>query len=292
MASEGFLWLDQLGEVDGTGALPLLGALLAMGNAELLGRKGRAATATAVGGDAAVAEADGKSGQGEQNLVAGARPPGMANAGQGQAGPSRQTQTRRFSSTTIIKAEPPKSKLRRRIQPQPQPLPQTPASQPKPPVSPSASMTPRQTSPTSKPPTRGGGGGGGSSTTPQAHLTSLDPKADALISEERKSQLRTRVITNSMRLGAILFIPIASTVPSVSVYRTPCLSNPPVQYCSMVRGRSGREAEANLSFWADNQALALYWVSSMAFTLGQSFYLNSLDARRRSLMKAKVLTAP
>lgn len=39
MASEGFLWLTTLGDVDPVGALPLLGAIIALTNAETLGRK-------------------------------------------------------------------------------------------------------------------------------------------------------------------------------------------------------------------------------------------------------------
>lgn len=39
MASEGFLWLTTLGDVDPVGALPLLGAMIALTNAETLGRK-------------------------------------------------------------------------------------------------------------------------------------------------------------------------------------------------------------------------------------------------------------
>jgi hypothetical protein len=39
MASEGFLWLTTLGHVDPVGALPLLGAMIALTNAETLGRK-------------------------------------------------------------------------------------------------------------------------------------------------------------------------------------------------------------------------------------------------------------
>lgn len=39
MASEGFLWINTLGEVDPVGALPIIGALVALTNAESLGRK-------------------------------------------------------------------------------------------------------------------------------------------------------------------------------------------------------------------------------------------------------------
>jgi len=39
MASEGFLWLTNLGVPDSAGVLPLLGALIALTNAETLGRK-------------------------------------------------------------------------------------------------------------------------------------------------------------------------------------------------------------------------------------------------------------
>ena len=39
MASESFLWLTTLGDVDPVGALPLLGAIIALTNAETLGRK-------------------------------------------------------------------------------------------------------------------------------------------------------------------------------------------------------------------------------------------------------------
>lgn len=39
MASEGFWWIDALGEVDPIGALPILGAMIALTNAETLGRK-------------------------------------------------------------------------------------------------------------------------------------------------------------------------------------------------------------------------------------------------------------
>lgn len=38
-ASEGFLWIETLGDVDPIGALPILGALVALTNAEALGRK-------------------------------------------------------------------------------------------------------------------------------------------------------------------------------------------------------------------------------------------------------------
>lgn len=38
-ASEGFLWIQTLGDVDPVGALPILGALVALTNAEALGRK-------------------------------------------------------------------------------------------------------------------------------------------------------------------------------------------------------------------------------------------------------------
>lgn len=39
MASEGFWWLDTFGEVDPIGALPILGAMIALTNAETLGRR-------------------------------------------------------------------------------------------------------------------------------------------------------------------------------------------------------------------------------------------------------------
>jgi len=105
MASEGFLWLTTLGDVDPVGALPLLGAIVALTNAESLGRK-REQAMEAV---AARKTVSAKSPEARYSHTP-ARPPKPAEVPasptryESPAIPTRSGQARRLSTTSPILA--------------------------------------------------------------------------------------------------------------------------------------------------------------------------------------------
>lgn len=102
MASEGFLWLNTLGEVDPIGALPILGAMIALTNAETLGRKREQAMEAVAERKALRAQARQKPTQMPQS----ARPkpkPMTAEPARYEA-PSTASDTRAFSTSVLARA--------------------------------------------------------------------------------------------------------------------------------------------------------------------------------------------
>jgi hypothetical protein len=181
MASESFLWLTSLGEVDPVGALPLLGALIALTNAETLGRK-REQAMEAVAARKTVSS---KSPQSRYSHIPTrkstvkpqvAEPPANPVRYEPAPMPSRAGQVRRLSTTPPVL----ESKAYRPI------------------IKTSSRSTARKT--LDEIPAEEG---------PQGKLTDAE-----------KANVRSTFLTYVLRGMAVMFIPFASSAPAVSPYLT------------------------------------------------------------------------
>ena len=215
LARESFLWLQQLGESDSTGALPILGGLMAFANAELAGRRARKAEEPEE-----VVEGVERPSQQPLESQSGLQGPSapVALSVQPNTPVGTPSRPRAIDLTAALKRIP-KSQQRS-------------ASTVPPPISRIKSTPPPSPS-----------------TPPQ--LESLRTGPSGKIPEKDKAELRTMVLTGALRFGAVLFVPIAANVPSVS-----------------------RCASSELH---SRQALALYWCTSLAYTFAQGAILNALE---------------
>ena len=202
-ASEGFLWIQTLGDVDPIGALPIIGALVALTNAEALGRKREEAMSDMA------------------NRIT--PPPRLTRP----VSPPRQTIVEQPTPTPAARYQPPP------IPPRPRRL--------------STSVTASASRPGYSRPRRQ------LEEVPAAETTQTSKKG---LTESEKASVRSTFLTYVLRGMALVFIPFASSVPAVSEV-----------------GILGRTPLTEI------QALALYWVSSLTFTLGQSLVLNNLDRK-------------
>jgi inner membrane protein COX18 len=209
MATEGFLWLTTLDVPDPIGVLPLLGAVIALSNAETLGRKREQAME-------AVAAKTTASSKTPQVRLKQTRPPKPLVAEE-PASPARYEspptvrvtgQSRRLSTASVM------------------------AAAHRPIIKTSSRSTSKRT---------------------------LDeiPAADAPksgLTDSDRSNLRSLLLTYVLRGMAVLFIPFASIAPAVSPF--------PLEGIQLT-----------------DQGLAMYWVTSLSYTLGQTLVLNRMDRK-------------
>jgi hypothetical protein len=213
MASEGFGWLDTLGEVDPIGALPILGAMIALTNAETLGRRREQAMEAVAERKATRASVQLR--KKPTPIPQSARPVQAvktipAEPARYEAPPSvgrSAGQTRRLSTTTVHLA------THRPI------------------IKTSAKSTASKT----------------------LDESPASDDAGGKLTETEKANVRSMFLTYVLRGMALVFIPFASSVPAVGLF-------------FYYDGDS-----------ADNKALAMYWVTSLSYTLGQTLVLNRID---------------
>lgn len=253
MAAETFAWLT-LGEIDGTGILPIIGGVVSFGNAELAARrrgkeeKGageeeeggldrgvggglRSTTGLGTAADAASAvsvlpapslrSTTATSLSGASGRAGATRPaPHLAPA----TPHSSRSRPRSLSTSTPNLARP-----RLPTRPTPKSLQSQPHAQsapslgqagatrstPRSVIPPASHLTPLALAASggSTPPNGGSRSAAGTSGTGAEGTSTAQARELAI----RKSELRSRLLTNMMRVGAVLFVPIASQVPSVSL---------------------------------------------------------------------------
>ncbi|TXT08673.1 hypothetical protein VHUM_02801 [Vanrija humicola] len=207
LAADSFLWIPKLIDPDPAYVLPLLGGLLAFGNAELSSQK-RAAQDKAI--ESAVAP--------KTPSDAGVNAVDAA-AAQKAAAPSAK---RSFSTSAVRGATPPPRRRRT-----------TPAAGTQAPTAFVAS-------------------------TPVPRSSMAKPKLEDIESAETQEAAMSLghrlfdMLNGAMRLFALVFLPIAGIMPSVSA-----------------------ELVAPLT----RQGVVLYWVTSISFSLCQSVYFSRLDRR-------------
>ncbi|RXK42457.1 hypothetical protein M231_00011 [Tremella mesenterica] len=214
MGSETFLWLSQLGQPDGSGILPVLGGMLAFANAEMASRRVRGMT-KAEDGTAPHPPSSSSS------RIASSSTPSTSSQEAGRSSPQVRSTTLTAEGTSAPTLQPYGSSSK------PSPADHS--------ATPSPSTENRSVSGSSQAPRRRKVdpdlvkkrklstsstmlAGEEKRTVPVEHLTdvSLDEgKPNAV----RDSEIRSTFVTAAMRVGAVLFIPIASQTPSVSVPR-------------------------------------------------------------------------
>lgn len=226
-AAESWWWLEHLGEVDPTMILPIAGGVLGMMNAEVVGRRnkdlGNSMEVPAAGeGKETVATTSTATTARIISPIGTSSSPSRASAAPAPRLPSHLSKSSRpaQSPKRPLSTDSTAQSTRKVKQPTPPPRPATPSR----PAVMKVSTAPR--------PAR-------SSAT--SHLQPIQPQSDQK-KEIDKSRLVSKLFTNAMRVGAILFIPIAAQVPA---------------------------------------ALALYWTGSMVFTLVQNLTLDWLDAKKK-----------
>ncbi|GFZ43210.1 hypothetical protein JCM24511_00929 [Saitozyma sp. JCM 24511] len=265
-ASEAFWWIDKMGEVDTTGILPVVGGVVAMINAELVGRRSKEVgevlrqedeEAEAEGRVAGPGRVIGVSSVGAGNNVTdgvtGSVSSGLSRPNSGSTRQSSHTPNSRSGRSPPSPglpgpAGPPAS---RSISTSPTPLAlprprksppkrSTPpgavaAAVPRPPAAASASVQPPSNPPSSS-------SSLSDRSNPSGHLVSHAPDKKSF-SAQAKAAIRNQFLSRAMLVGGVLFIPIAAQVPA---------------------------------------ALALYWTTSMAYTVVQHLVLNWVDAREKA----------
>jgi inner membrane protein COX18 len=205
------LWIDKMGLVDGSGVLPVVGGLVAMINAELVGRRNRGIERALVVEEDGAGQGKGddvKNGPSEkEGKVAVERPSVEIVLPRRETSalpsglqrevlapktiPSGSSSSRSLSTTSTVLALPRPRAVKKRPAQASRPVPTSGPSQPSP-----------RTAGAARP----------------EHLTSMgDPSA--LSAREEKNELRSKIMTNAMRVGAVCFIPIASHVPAVSCHK-------------------------------------------------------------------------
>ncbi|KAL1406185.1 peroxin [Vanrija albida] len=213
LAAESFLWLPKLGDVDPSHVLPIVGALLMFGNAEVGSRKRSGEDAAAV--EAAIQDEQQSEAEADR---ASAAPKAKATPPSGK---------RPFSTSAVVGVAVPKR--RRRV------LPGAPGTGAPSPATVAAA-----------------GGASGRATAPAANArppSSSPPPLEDIESAETQQVHRSVFerfmgkLNDSMRLFAIVFLPLGAIMPS---------------------------------------GVVLYWVTSIGFTLCQHLYFSSKDRKERA----------
>lgn len=194
MAAEQYWWFDSLGTTDAKQILPVLGGMISFGNSELAARRNERRQ---VGLD--VIEDDKQLSEETSVSPSVSSPPRHS---------PQSNQSRAFTtSTNTYKGSSPQSSK----------LPLSPAP-PRPPRIRPAVIPTQSRSPPPSPP-RGNGG------PPSSHLESI-ASAEEISKAKSKSKSVSSLAVRVMRIGAVLFIPIASQVPAVSSsYRSQVFSD-------------------------------------------------------------------